>query len=70
MSTQPTGYLLHTGEVAGRAYVVIATLETANRKTGDMIQIWFLLRDTHPVEAVQTGVDGWTICQGCAFSIG
>ena len=66
----PTGYLLHSGEVAGRAYIVIATLETANRKTGNMIQIWFLLRDTHPVEAVQTGVDGWTICQGCAFSGG
>jgi|GEM_PF-1570758 len=66
----PTGYLLHTGTVAGRAYVAIATLETSNRKTGDMVQIWFLLRDIHPVQAVQEGIDFETICRDCVFARG
>ena len=66
----PTGYLLHTGNVNGRAYVAIATLETDNPKTGDMVQLWFLLRDTHPVEAVKTGLDFETICRECPFASG
>ena len=71
MTTEhPSGYLLHTGTVSGRAYVAIATLETANRKTGDMVQVWFLLRDTHPVQAVQDGTDGETVCSGCPFASG
>jgi len=37
--------------------VVIATTESANSKTGDMIQIWILSRAVNPVEAVRTGAD-------------
>ena len=66
----PTGYLLHTGQVNGRPFVAIATLETSNRKTGDMVQIWFLLRDVHPVAAVQAGTDAETVCSGCPFASG
>ena len=66
----PSGYLIHSGNVNGRAYVAIATLETANRKTGDMVQVWFLLRDTHPVQAVQDGTDGETVCRDCPFASG
>ena len=66
----PTGYLLHTGTVSGRPYVAIATLETDNPKTGDMVQVWFLLRDVHPVEAVKSGLDFETICRECPFASG
>ena len=66
----PTGYLLHTGHVNGRAYVAIATLETSNRKTGDMVQVWFVLRDIHPVQAVQEGLDFATVCRDCPFASG
>jgi len=67
---KPTGYLLHTGTVSGRAFLAIATLETDNRKTGDMVQIWFVLRDVHPVAAVKEGVDFATICRECPFASG
>ena len=66
----PTGYLLHAGQVNGRPFVAIATLETSNRKTGDMVQVWFLLRDVHPVAAVKDGTDAHTVCSGCPFASG
>lgn len=66
----PTGYLLHAGQVHGRPFVAIATLETSNRKTGDMVQIWFVLRDVHPVAAVKDGTDAETVCSGCPFASG
>lgn len=66
----PTGYLLHAGQVNGRPFVAIATLETDNPKTGDMVQVWFLLRDVHPVAAVQDGTDAETVCSGCPFASG
>lgn len=69
-STRPSGYLLHSGTVAGHRYVVIATLETSNRKTGDMVQVWFLLVDLSPVQAVAIGLDAATICKACPFASG
>jgi len=35
-----------------------------------MIQIWFLLRDIHPVAAVKDGTDFETICRECPFASG
>ena len=67
---KPTGYLLHTGQVNGRPFVAIATLETANRKTGDMVQVWFVLLDVHPVQAVKEGIDFATVCRDCPFASG
>jgi hypothetical protein len=64
------GYVLHRGTVNGEPYVVIATMETANRKTGNMVQIWFLLEDVHPVDAVRSGLDASTICRECPFASG
>jgi hypothetical protein len=53
---KPNGYVLHeTPEI-----VVIATgfsRKSKNPKTGDMIQVWILNRQVHPVEAVRTGAD-------------
>jgi hypothetical protein len=47
-----------------RPIVVIATLESDNTKTGDMIQTWILRADLSPVEAVASGRDA-SICGDC-----
>ena len=67
---KPSGYILHRGVVNLRPYVAIVTLETSNRKTGDMAQIWFLLEDVNPVSAVSEGIDSETICRECPFASG
>jgi hypothetical protein len=57
------GFILH--EDTQR--VIIATgFETPsdNRKTGDMIQIWILVRSVDPVEAIRQGLDR-LICGSC-----
>jgi hypothetical protein len=64
------GYILHRGIVNGEQFVAIATMETSNRKTGNMIQIWFLLENVHPVDAVKLGLDSKTICRECPFAAG
>jgi hypothetical protein len=55
-----TGYILH--EDSER--VIIATVNSDNRKTGNMIQIWILTRQINPVAAVRSGVDS-LICGDC-----
>lgn len=67
---KPTGYLLHEGITNGSPFVAIATLSTANRKTGNMVQVWFLLRNVNPVQAVQEAIDADTVCNGCPFASG
>lgn len=69
-ASAPAGYVLHRGTVNGAPFVAIATMETSNRKTGDMVQTWFLLENVNPVEAVQSGMDGDTVCNGCPFARG
>ena len=57
------GFILH--EDSQR--VIIATgFETPsdNRKTGDMIQIWILVKSVDPVTAIRTGLDR-LICGNC-----
>jgi len=44
--------------------VVIATLTSANKKTGDMIQTWILNQDIDPVTALKEGKDV-SICGVC-----
>lgn len=44
--------------------VVLATDKSSNRKTGDMLQTWILLRDADPVTAVKTNQDH-AICGQC-----
>lgn len=44
--------------------VVIATMDSKNEKTGNMIQTWIMRRDMHPVDAVKTGADV-DICGNC-----
>ena len=57
---KPTGYTLHESA----DIVVIATLASDNRKTGDMVQVWILAREVSPVVAVKTGTDS-LICGDC-----
>jgi hypothetical protein len=68
--TTPKGYHLHAGTINGHAYDVIATLKSKNVKTGNMAQVWILLRDTNPVAAVKSGIDAATICRACPFASG
>jgi hypothetical protein len=70
---KPNSYIIHQGIVNGQKFVVIASgfeRSSDNRKTGDMIQIWFLLEDGNPVAVVKSGLDAATICQGCPFASG
>jgi hypothetical protein len=53
---KPNGYVLYENA----DIVVIATgftRKSNNPKTGDMIQVWILCRDIHPMEAIKTGAD-------------
>ena len=62
-TTKPNGYILHeTDDI-----VVIATgfrRRSANPKTGDMLQVWILLRHINPVRAIKLGADA-KICFDC-----
>ena len=53
----------------GAPIIVIATFDTSNIKTGDMVQIWILCRDTAPHHAVALGADV-SICGHCVHRRG
>jgi len=53
--------------------VVIGTgleRKSQNAKTGDMLQIFIMLKDVNPVQAVTDGIAAKTICKGCPFASG
>lgn len=57
------GFILHEDS----ARVIIATgfsNPSDNRKTGDMIQVWILVKSVDPVEAIKSGLDR-LICGSC-----
>lgn len=61
------GFILYEGASLydGKPIVVIATMESGNVKTGDMIQTWILLSgDVNPIEASRKGLDS-SICGNC-----
>jgi hypothetical protein len=60
------GIILYSGPsvIDGQPIVVIATLKSNNRKTGDMIQIWIIREDIDPVLAITLGEDS-SICGDC-----
>ena len=63
---KPLGVILYTGpsRIDGRRVVLIATLESNNEKTGNMIQTWILLADVPPIKAINNGMDR-AICGDC-----
>lgn len=61
-----TGFVLYEGPsvLDGKPIVVIATMKTANKKTGQMVQTWILRSDMHPLSALESRADE-SICGGC-----
>ena len=60
------GVILRQGPsyLNGETIVTIAIFNSTNRKTGDMIQIYYLPVNTPPTEAVKTGADE-SVCGDC-----
>lgn len=60
------GFVLYEGPSLydGKPIVVIATMDSGNVKTGDMVQTWILRQDINPIEASRTGADS-SICGNC-----
>lgn len=63
---KPIGFIVDRGisPIDGNPYVAIATLKSANRKTGDMVQVYILRADLSPLEAIASGADR-SICGDC-----
>jgi len=64
--SQLRGVILYDGPsmLDGEPIVVIATLETSNRKTGQMVQTWIIRSDIAPTDAAKNGKDK-SICGSC-----
>ena len=60
------GYVVYEGSslLDGSPIVAIVTLQSANRKTGDIVQTWILRSDVHPLSALKSGQDA-AICGDC-----
>jgi hypothetical protein len=64
--TTPKGYVLgrFTSPIDGETCVAIMTMKSKNRKTGDMAQVYILLDNVDPVQAIAQGKD-YSICGNC-----
>lgn len=62
------GVILYQGPslIDGAEIVVIATFESANPKTGPMVQTWILLAGIDPVAAIRAGADR-AVCGNCSL---
>ena len=60
------GFIFYRGAslIDNAPIIGIATLESANAKTGDMVQTWILREDVSPLDAIQSGADA-SICGAC-----
>ena len=63
---KPKGYVLWRGlsPINQAPIVAVMTMASANRKTGNMAQVWILCEDGDPVDNVQDGGDV-AICGNC-----
>ena len=63
---RPSGVILYRGKsyLDGSDIVVVATFDSDNSKTGNMIQTWIIRADQHPIEAIKSGGDR-AICGNC-----
>ena len=63
---KPLGVVVYDGPsvLDGQPIIVVATLESSNAKTGNMVQTWILAKNINPVEAIKTGFDLST-CGSC-----
>ena len=60
------GVVLYEGpsELDGKPIVVVATFNSVNDKTGNMVQTWIIRSDMKPLEIIATKQDG-SICGNC-----
>lgn len=60
------GFIVWEGAspIDGAPIVMVMTMSSTNRKTGDMVQTWILRQDVHPVDAVKAREDV-SICGSC-----
>lgn len=60
------GYILYEGAsvLDGSPIVCIATMETSNEKTGNMVQTWIIRSDMSPTEASKSKLDS-AVCGMC-----
>jgi len=65
-SGRPRGVIVYEGpsRIDGEPIVLIATFQTANEKTGNLIQTWILKQDQRPTEAINEGTDS-SVCGDC-----
>ena len=63
---RPPGVVLYQGPsvLDGEPIVMVATFESENGKTGNMIQTWIIRADMHPLSALSSGADK-SICGNC-----
>lgn len=61
-----SGIVFYEGpsRIDGSPIVGVATLQSKNRKTGNLVQTWIIRSDLHPVTAIATGEDS-AICGDC-----
>ena len=69
MKKKPIGIILWQGKSLfdGERIMAVATgiyNQSANTKTGEMIQIWIVRRDVHPMTARRMG-DDYSVCGNC-----
>jgi hypothetical protein len=66
MARHPKGYVLWRGlsPINQQPIVAVVTITSANRKTGNMMQVWILAENGDPVDNVQDGGDV-AICGNC-----
>lgn len=66
MARQPKGYVLWRGlsPINRQPIVAVLTITSANRKTGNMMQVWILNESCDPVQSIATGEDV-SICGNC-----
>ena len=64
--TKQSGFIVYEGlsRFDKKPIVAIATMETKNDKTGNMVQLWIMRSDIEPHQAIKTG-DDISICGGC-----
>lgn len=62
------GFVLYEGKslIGSEEIVCIATLESKNGKTGNMVQVWIVPKDEDPLDAVQHGQNSGA-CGRCAL---
>lgn len=69
-ASRPQGLVVHRGVSPGTGdpYVVIATMESRNDKTGNMVTVWIVRDDVSPTEAKQRG-EVHATCLDCVLGM-